>query len=148
MCVCVYVNACACVCHLHCRSTLVPVYGFGENELFDQPKSIFLRKFQRFCTNRFGMSYPFFQGQELARMLPYRRALHTVGKCNKRTDNTHEQWLTLLCRGRHSHGKLNVISISYIIPVSGLCFCIKCFVEAIHVAMVYSLFVHVRTSVP
>ncbi|XP_065194158.1 diacylglycerol O-acyltransferase 2-like [Sycon ciliatum] len=63
---------------LETGSPLVPVYGFGENELYDPPKSSFLRRFQTYCTEKFGMCYPFFQGDELARMLPRRKPLHTV----------------------------------------------------------------------
>ncbi|XP_065182883.1 acyl-CoA wax alcohol acyltransferase 1-like [Sycon ciliatum] len=63
---------------LETGSPVVPVYGFGENDLFDQPKSKYILSFQRYCTERFGLSLPFFQGNELARMLPHRRPVTTV----------------------------------------------------------------------
>eukprot|EP00494_Astrolonche_serrata_P023250 UN23508 len=62
---------------------LVPVYGFGENELFSQmenPEGSTLRKIQEWMQKQMGFAIPVFRGRGVFQydigMLPRRKALH------------------------------------------------------------------------
>ncbi|CAD6192190.1 unnamed protein product [Caenorhabditis auriculariae] len=64
---------------------LVPVYSFGENEVFNQmenPIGSKLRKFQEWSKKLFGISYPIFHGRGFFQMtfgyLPFRKPIDTV----------------------------------------------------------------------
>jgi len=64
---------------------LVPVYSFGENELFEQVpnlKGSKVRRFQDFLTNKLGFSPCFFHGRGVFNysfgLLPHRRPMNTV----------------------------------------------------------------------
>ncbi|KAK6167294.1 hypothetical protein SNE40_021360 [Patella caerulea] len=66
-------------------ASLVPVYSFGENDLYVQvpnPDGSRLRKFQDFCTKRLGFSPPIFHGRGIFNynfgLVPYRRPLNSV----------------------------------------------------------------------
>ncbi|VDO97753.1 unnamed protein product [Heligmosomoides polygyrus] len=64
---------------------LVPVYSFGENEVFEQvenPKGSSLRAFQSWVKRFGGFSLPFFHGRGIFQLtfgyLPFRRPIDTV----------------------------------------------------------------------
>ncbi|CAJ0590258.1 unnamed protein product [Cylicocyclus nassatus] len=64
---------------------LVPVYSFGENELFDQvpnPRGSSIRRFQSWVKRICGYSLPFFHGRGIFQLnygyLPYRKPINTV----------------------------------------------------------------------
>jgi len=64
---------------------LVPVYSFGENDLFIQvgnPEGSWLRKFQTKMKNRLGFSPPVFHGRGIFNytfgLLPFRKPIHTL----------------------------------------------------------------------
>ncbi|KAK6049329.1 diacylglycerol acyltransferase [Cooperia oncophora] len=66
-------------------ASLVPVYTFGENDLYhqlDNPEGSFVRKFQTWSKKLFGVSMPLFYGRGLLQLnfgfLPHRRPLNTV----------------------------------------------------------------------
>ncbi|ESO98921.1 hypothetical protein LOTGIDRAFT_206209 [Lottia gigantea] len=66
-------------------ASLVPVYAFGENDLYVQlrnPDGSKLRQFQEFCTHKLGFSPPLFHGRGIFNytfgLVPYRRPLNTV----------------------------------------------------------------------
>lgn len=70
---------------LQAGSCLVPVYAFGENELYDQipnPKGSLLRKIQDWERETFGWTLPLFHGRGIWNynlgFLPYRVPLTTV----------------------------------------------------------------------
>ena len=72
---------------LTCRASLVPVFSFGENELYVQvsnPKGSKVRAIQDFLTRYFGFSPPLFHGRGIFNysfgLLPYRKPITTVGK--------------------------------------------------------------------
>ncbi|KAM6225657.1 LOW QUALITY PROTEIN: 2-acylglycerol O-acyltransferase 2-A-like [Porphyrio hochstetteri] len=65
---------------------LVPVFSFGENELFQQvpnPPGSWLRRLQLRFQRVFGVTAPLFHARGVFQysfgLLPYRRAIHTVG---------------------------------------------------------------------
>ena len=71
------------------RTDLVPVYSFGENDLFLQvgnPEGSWLRAFQRKFKNIAGFSPPVFSGRGIFNytfgMLPYRKPVRTIGMFN------------------------------------------------------------------
>ncbi|KAM9321149.1 2-acylglycerol O-acyltransferase 2 [Gastrophryne carolinensis] len=76
-------------------ASLVPVFSFGENELYDQvdnPKGSFLRAVQEKLQRIMGVALPLFHARGVFQysfgLLPYRRPLHTVvGKPIKVTEN-------------------------------------------------------------
>ncbi|KAK5970495.1 hypothetical protein GCK32_002701 [Trichostrongylus colubriformis] len=64
---------------------VVPVYSFGENDLYhqlDNPKGSLLRRFQTWSKEVFGISVPFFYGRGLLQLnfgfLPHRKPINTV----------------------------------------------------------------------
>jgi 2-acylglycerol O-acyltransferase 2 len=64
---------------------LVPVYSFGENDIYDQlsnEKGTKVRKFQRGFQSIFGFTTPLFHGRGIFNynvgILPHRRPIHTV----------------------------------------------------------------------
>ncbi|PIO65316.1 diacylglycerol acyltransferase, partial [Teladorsagia circumcincta] len=66
-------------------ASLVPVYSFGENDLFyqlDNPEGSLVRKFQTLSKNLLGISMPLFYGRGLFQLnfgfLPHRRPIDTV----------------------------------------------------------------------
>lgn len=67
------------------RADLVPVFAFGENDIFDQadnrPGSK-LRKFQKQFQSVFGFTTPLFHGRGVFNydvgVLPHRKAIHVV----------------------------------------------------------------------
>ena len=65
----------------------MPVFSFGENDLFDQipnPEGSKIRKFQARMTKLLGFSVPVFHGRGIFNytfgILPYRKPINTVGK--------------------------------------------------------------------
>ncbi|XP_040195963.1 2-acylglycerol O-acyltransferase 2 [Rana temporaria] len=76
-------------------ASLVPVFSFGENELFDQvdnPRGSFLRKMQERLQKMMGVALPLFHARGVFQysfgLMPYRRPIHTiVGKPIKVTEN-------------------------------------------------------------
>jgi len=77
---------CACV---FWSASLVPVFSFGENDLFhqvDNPAGSALRRFQESFKKVAGFTPPVFYGPGILNcFLPFRKPLHTIG------------YLTLLC---------------------------------------------------
>ncbi|XP_038675062.1 2-acylglycerol O-acyltransferase 2 [Scyliorhinus canicula] len=66
-------------------TSLVPVFSFGENEVFDQvknPKGSFLRKVQERLQKVMGISLPLFHARGIFQysfgLIPYRKPIHTV----------------------------------------------------------------------
>ncbi|KAL8624487.1 hypothetical protein ACOMHN_053030 [Nucella lapillus] len=66
-------------------ASLVPVFSFGENNIFTQvpnPEGSKLRRLQNFLTSFMGFSPPVFHGRGIFNytlgLLPYRRPIHTV----------------------------------------------------------------------
>jgi len=66
-------------------ASLVPTYGFGENDLFDQvanPPGSFVRKAQEWGKEKLGFSIPLYSGRGIFNynygMLPHRQPLTTV----------------------------------------------------------------------
>lgn len=75
------------VCLLFCRAHLVPVFSFGENELFKQvanPKGSWLRNVQEKLQKIMGFALPLFHARGVFQysfgLIPYRQPIHTVGK--------------------------------------------------------------------
>lgn len=69
------------------RASLVPVFSFGENELFRQipnPPGSGLRQFQLRLQRILGVAIPLFHARGVFQysfgLLPFRRPIHTVGK--------------------------------------------------------------------
>ena len=65
----------------------MPVFAFGENDLFEQvpnPEGSKVRGFQNFLTHLLGFSPALFHGRGIFNytfgLLPYRKPVHTVGK--------------------------------------------------------------------
>lgn len=70
---------------LRTGASLVPVYSFGETDLYLQaknPEGSFLRKIQNFMTAKFGFSPPIFHGRGVFQytfgLLPFRKPVHSV----------------------------------------------------------------------
>eukprot|EP00127_Corallochytrium_limacisporum_P005909 Clim_evm54s214 gene=Clim_evmTU54s214 len=66
-------------------ASLVPVFGFGENDLWDQvpnPQGSMLRQFQRRALNSMSVSMPLIKGRGIFQysygLLPHRRPVHVV----------------------------------------------------------------------
>ncbi|XP_032878008.1 2-acylglycerol O-acyltransferase 2 [Amblyraja radiata] len=64
---------------------LVPVFSFGENEVFDQvnnPKGSFLRRLQERLQALMGISLPLFHARGVFQysfgLIPYRKSIHTI----------------------------------------------------------------------
>jgi len=95
-------------------ASLVPVFGFGENELFEQvnnPQGSLVRKIQNQLQNRMGFAIPLFHGRGIFQynygLLPKRRPIDVVfGKpiaCPKMTRETItpdiiEKYHTIYCQ--------------------------------------------------
>lgn len=69
------------------RAHLVPVFSFGENELFKQvanPKGSWLRTVQEKLQKIMGFALPLFHARGIFQysfgLIPYRQPIHTVGK--------------------------------------------------------------------
>ncbi|XP_006882985.1 PREDICTED: 2-acylglycerol O-acyltransferase 2 [Elephantulus edwardii] len=106
---------------------LVPIFSFGENELFDQvnnPPGSWLRRTQDKLQSIMGISLPLFHGRGIFQysfgILPYRRPITTVvGKpievqktlmpSQEEVDNLHQCYIKELCNlfETHKH-KFNV----------------------------------------
>ena len=87
-----------CVCVF--RAWLVPVFSFGENELFDQmenPRGSALRRMQDRLQRILGVALPLFHARGVFQysfgVLPYRKPISTIGKKHKRTQ-CHRDWAT------------------------------------------------------
>ncbi|VDM52241.1 unnamed protein product [Angiostrongylus costaricensis] len=70
---------------LRSGASLVPVYSFGENDVYDQvqnPKGSRVRRFQTWFKELTGISLPFFYGRGLFQLnfgfMPHRRPINTV----------------------------------------------------------------------
>ncbi|XP_041919826.1 uncharacterized protein LOC121683997 isoform X1 [Alosa sapidissima] len=70
---------------LKCGAHLVPVFSFGENELFEQlqnPHGSVVRRIQEGLRRTLGFSLPLFHGRGVFQysygIIPYRRAIYTV----------------------------------------------------------------------
>lgn len=64
---------------------LVPVYGFGENDIYEQlptDESTYLHSFQKWFQSLFGFTFPFFHGRGVFTynygLMPYRRPVVVV----------------------------------------------------------------------
>ncbi|KAK7089933.1 2-acylglycerol O-acyltransferase 2-like [Littorina saxatilis] len=102
-------------------ASLVPVFSFGENNIYTQvpnPEGSRLRQFQEFLTNKLGFSPPVFHGRGIFNytfgLLPYRRPIHTIfgkpidiEKVNEPTkeqvDELHERYVTELTELFEAH---------------------------------------------
>ena len=69
------------------RASLVPVFAFGENDLFKQvnnPPGSLLRRVQTRFKDSMGFAPPIFYGRGIFNysfgLLPFRRPVHVVGK--------------------------------------------------------------------
>ena len=80
-------------------ASLVPVFGFGENELYEQidnPQGSLIRKIQNQLQNRMGFAIPLFHGRGIFQydygLLPKRHPIDVVFgkpiKCPKMTKET------------------------------------------------------------
>lgn len=70
---------------LHSGASLVPVYSFGENDVYYQvknPKGSLVRRFQMWFKKLTGVSLPFFYGRGIFQLnfgfMPHRRPINTV----------------------------------------------------------------------
>uniref|UniRef100_A0A8C9VP63 Acyltransferase n=1 Tax=Scleropages formosus TaxID=113540 RepID=A0A8C9VP63_SCLFO len=95
---------------------LVPVFSFGENELFDQvenPRGTWLRWIQERLQRVMGISLPLFHARGVFQysfgLMPYRKPIHTVGESlNKNPsddelDDLHELYIDQLCKLFEEH---------------------------------------------
>lgn len=72
------------------RASLVPVFAFGENDIFDQvenPEGSQLRNIQNKIKGLLGFSTPLFRGRGMFQynigVLPYRKPINVVSKYQK-----------------------------------------------------------------
>ena len=102
------------ICDRICRAYLVPVYSFGENNLYSQMTSDRARRFQDWFTDKFGFSPPMFYGRGLFQysfgILPYREQVTTVGMWKLLTFS---RYYTSTCR---SSWNQNFLSYNYKAP--------------------------------
>ncbi|KAM6159016.1 2-acylglycerol O-acyltransferase 2 [Rhynchocyon petersi] len=100
---------------------LVPIFSFGENELFDQisnPPGSWLRRIQNELQKVMGISLPLFHGRGIFQysfgLLPYRRPITTVvGKpievqkvlqpSQEEVDHLHQRYIKELCSLFEAH---------------------------------------------
>uniref|UniRef100_A0A8C9WTB4 Monoacylglycerol O-acyltransferase 2 n=1 Tax=Scleropages formosus TaxID=113540 RepID=A0A8C9WTB4_SCLFO len=100
---------------------LVPVFSFGENELFDQvenPRGTWLRWIQERLQRVMGISLPLFHARGVFQysfgLMPYRKPIHTVvGKpiriqrnknpSDDELDDLHELYIDQLCKLFEEH---------------------------------------------
>lgn len=64
------------------RASFVPVFSFGENELFQQypnPPGSWVRRVQEALQARLSVTLPLFHGR-LGLLIPFRVPIHTVGE--------------------------------------------------------------------
>ena len=71
----------------HFRASLVPVYSFGETDVYEQvpnPDGSSLRRLQNWLTKMIGFAPPVFHGRGIFNysvgLLPYRKPIYTVGE--------------------------------------------------------------------
>lgn len=76
--------------YISSSADLVPIYSFGENELFDQvqnPRGTWLRYIQERLQRIMGVSLPLFHARGVFQysfgLMPYRKPINTVGKYNQ-----------------------------------------------------------------
>lgn len=70
-----------CVCSSS-RASLVPVFSFGENDLFQQfpnPPGSWIRRMQEALQTILSVALPLFHGR-LGLLIPFRVPIHTVGE--------------------------------------------------------------------
>ncbi|XP_048389082.2 2-acylglycerol O-acyltransferase 2 [Stegostoma tigrinum] len=102
-------------------ASLVPVFSFGENEVFDQvnnPKGSLLRKIQERLQKVMGISLPLFHARGVFQycfgLMPYRKPIHTVvGKpidlekkenpTQQEIDETHQKYIEELIKLFEEH---------------------------------------------
>ncbi|NXS90562.1 MOGT2 acyltransferase, partial [Jacana jacana] len=100
---------------------LVPIFSFGENDLFEQvknPKGSWLRQLQHRLQQIMGISLPLFHARGIFQysfgLIPYRRPIFTVvGKpipvkrkhrpSEEEVDQVHQQYLNELCKLFEEH---------------------------------------------
>ncbi|XP_014816095.1 PREDICTED: 2-acylglycerol O-acyltransferase 2 [Calidris pugnax] len=106
---------------------LVPIFSFGENDLFDQvrnPKGSWLRQIQHRLQQIMGISLPLFHARGIFQysfgLIPYRRPIFTVvGKpipvqrkhrpSEEEVDQVHQKYLSELCKLFEEHkAKYNI----------------------------------------
>ncbi|KFV58773.1 2-acylglycerol O-acyltransferase 2 [Tyto alba] len=106
---------------------LVPVFSFGENDLFEQvknPKGSWLRRLQHWLQQIMGISLPLFHARGIFQysfgLVPYRRPICTVvGKpipvqrkhrpSKEEVDQVHQKYLNELCKLFEEHkAKYNI----------------------------------------
>ncbi|XP_071617754.1 2-acylglycerol O-acyltransferase 2 [Heliangelus exortis] len=106
---------------------LVPIFSFGENDLFEQvnnPKGSWLRRIQHRLQQIMGISLPLFHGRGIFQysfgLIPYRRPIFTVvGKpipvqkkfrpSTEEVDRVHQKYLSELSKLFEEHkGKYNI----------------------------------------
>lgn len=73
--------------HFFPRAHLVPVFSFGENEVYDQvenPRGTWLRWLQENLQKIMGVSLPLFHARGIFQysfgLMPYRKPINTVGE--------------------------------------------------------------------
>ncbi len=76
------------------RSSLVPIFSFGENDLYQQaknPRGSFLRLIQEKCKKYMGVSPAFFYGRGVFNytfgFIPFRHPITTIGELDSITAN-------------------------------------------------------------
>ncbi|NXC74821.1 MOGT2 acyltransferase, partial [Anhinga anhinga] len=106
---------------------LVPIFSFGENDLFEQvrnPKGSWLRRLQHWLQQIMGISLPLFHARGIFQysfgLVPYRRPIFTVvGKpipvqrkhrpSEEEVDRVHQKYLNELCKLFEEHkAKYNI----------------------------------------
>ncbi len=69
-------------CAIECGADIIPVFTFGENDLFTpiipNPPGSFINKLQLWFKNQFSFVIPFIKGGPFFGTLPRRKPLHTV----------------------------------------------------------------------
>lgn len=85
------------LCRRSVSASLVPVYSFGENEVFDQvsnPQGTWLRWIQDSLQSIMGVSLPLFHARGIFQysfgLIPYRKPINTVGMSRKCSQNINQ----------------------------------------------------------
>lgn len=101
------------------RAQLVPVFSFGENELFDQmenPVGSPLRCLQERLQKVMGVALPLFHARGVFQysfgLLPYRKPIYTVGKREGKTGLQGKEHNDLLFDRSWPEGQSSMISSS------------------------------------